>query len=66
VIDIGPVGFRKIRLCETDGKVGQALFVRADDFTLLAEPPAPVLAPALGARDMTGLVLLLAFIGGRA
>ena len=66
VIDVGPVGFTEIQFRETDGKVGQALFVWADDFTLLAEPSAPVLAPALGAPGVIGLVLLLAFIGGRA
>jgi hypothetical protein len=64
VIDVGPVGFTEIQFRETDGKVGQALFIWADDFTLLAEPPAPV--PALGAPGVAGLVLLLAIVGGRS
>jgi hypothetical protein len=66
VIDAGPDGFAEVQFRETDGKIGQALFIWADDFTLLAEPTAPVPAPALGAPGVTGLVLLLAFVGGRA
>jgi hypothetical protein len=65
VIDAGPNGFSDVQFRETDGKVGQALFIWADDFTLLAEPAAPVLAPALGAPGVTGLVFLLALVGGR-
>jgi len=39
VIDAGPTGFTEIQFRETDGKVGQALYIFADDFWLLAERP---------------------------
>jgi hypothetical protein len=66
VIDAGPDGFSEVQFRETDGKIGQALFIWADDFTLLAEPTLPAPVPALGAPGVAGLVLLLALIGGRA
>ena len=63
VIDAGPTGFTEVQFRETDGKVGQALFIWADDFTLLAEPTVEV--PAFGLPGATGLVLLLALVGRR-
>ena len=47
---------------ETDGKVGQLLFIFADDFTLLAEPVIPV--PALEIPGLIGLSVLLALVAG--
>ncbi len=61
VIDAGPAGFTEIQFRETDGKIGQALFIFGDDFTLLAEPAVEV--PALDLPAVLGLVLLLAIAG---
>jgi hypothetical protein len=61
VIDAGPVGFSEVQFREIDGKVGQALFVFGDDFTVLAEPAAAV--PALDRTGMALLVGLLALAG---
>ena len=63
VIDAGPAGFTEVQFRETDGKVGQALFIFADDFTLLAQPAA--LVPALGARGLWILAVLLGLAGRR-
>jgi hypothetical protein len=38
VIDAGPTGLTQLQFREVDGKIGQALFVFGDDFTVLAEP----------------------------
>jgi hypothetical protein len=64
VIDAGPIGFSEIQFRETDGKVGQALLVFGDDFTLLAEPAVPV--PGLDLPGIIGLVVLLAWIASHA
>jgi hypothetical protein len=58
VIDAGPVGLTEVQFRETDGKVGQALFIFGDDFTLLAQPTVQV--PALGVLGVIGLGFLLA------
>jgi len=42
VIDTRPAGFTQFEFREVDGKVGQALFIFADDFTLLTPAPSPV------------------------
>jgi hypothetical protein len=42
VIDTRPVGFTQFEFREIDGKVGQALFIFGDDFTLLTPAPSPV------------------------
>jgi hypothetical protein len=42
VIDTRPAGFRRFEFRELDGKIGQALFIWADDFTLLSEAPTAV------------------------
>lgn len=39
VIDTRPAGFRKFSFEEQDGKIGQAFYVWADDFTLLTSAP---------------------------
>jgi hypothetical protein len=62
VIDAGPTGFAEVQFRETDGKVGQLLFIFADDFTLLAEPTIAV--PALDVPGIIGLGVLLACVGG--
>jgi hypothetical protein len=62
VIDAGPLGFTEVQFRETDGKVGQALFIFGDDFTLLAQPAVRV--PALDAPGVVILGLLLAVAGG--
>ncbi len=61
VIDAGPTGFTEIQFRETDGKVGQALYIWADDFWLLAERNLPV--PALGSRGLALLWLAIAASG---
>jgi hypothetical protein len=61
VIDAGPVGLTEVQFRETDGKVGQELFIFGDDFTLLAQPAVPV--PALDVPGVMGLVLVLASAG---
>lgn len=50
VIDAGPTGFTEVQFREVGGKVGQALFIFGDEFTLLAEPPARL--PALDGRGI--------------
>jgi hypothetical protein len=62
VIDAGPIGFAEVQFRETNGKVGQLLFIFADDFTLLAEPTIAV--PALDVPGIIGLGVLLACVGG--
>jgi VCBS repeat-containing protein len=57
VIDAGPAGLTEVQFRETDGKIGQALLLFGDDFTLLAEPN-PVI-PALTRPGVTVLGLLL-------
>ena len=42
VIDTRPAGFTKFEFREVDGKVGQALFIFGDDFTLLTPAASPV------------------------
>jgi hypothetical protein len=42
VIDTRPAGFRRFEFRELDGKIGQALFIWADDFTLLSAAPTAV------------------------
>jgi hypothetical protein len=64
VIDAGPTGFAEVQFRETDGKVGQALFIFSDDFTLLAQPTIQV--PALDVPGMIGLGVLLALVAGRS
>jgi len=61
VIDAGPTGFDEIQFRETDGKVGQALFIFADDFRLLAERNVPI--PALGPGGIAALGLAIAALG---
>ena len=62
VIDAGPTGFAEVQFRETDGKVGQLLFIFADDFTLLAQPVIPV--PTLDVPGIIGLGILLAVVAG--
>jgi hypothetical protein len=62
VIDAGPTGFAEVQFRETDGKVGQLLFIFADDFTLLAQPIIPV--PALDVPGIVGLGVLLTLVAG--
>ena len=51
VIDARPAGFTTFRFEETDGKVGQALYIWADDFTFLTAAPSSVGEPgATGTR----------------
>ena len=42
VIDTRPAGFTHFEFREVDGKVGQALYIFGDDFTLLTPAPSPV------------------------
>lgn len=63
VIDAGPTGFTEIQFRETDGKVGQALLIFADDFTLLAERNLAV--PALGPCGLAVVGLGIAALGCR-
>ncbi len=42
VIDTRPAGFTQFEFREVDGKVGQALFIFGDDFTILTPAPSPV------------------------
>jgi hypothetical protein len=63
VIDAGPVGITEVQFRELDGKIGQRFLIFGDDFTILGEPDAPVLVPALGVPGMISLGLLL-FIAG--
>jgi hypothetical protein len=42
VIDTRPAGFTRFEFRELDGKVGQLLFIWADDFTLLSAAPTAV------------------------
>lgn len=42
VIDTGPTGFNRFEFRELDGKIGQALYIFGDDFTLLTTDPTPV------------------------
>ena len=47
VVDTRPTGFHRFEFREIDGKVGQALYVWGDDYTLLtAEPPVAVIDAA--------------------
>lgn len=41
VIDAGPTGWNEIQFRELDGKVGQALFIFGDDFTVLGTGEEP-------------------------
>ncbi|MCP4004791.1 MAG: hypothetical protein GY725_11395 [bacterium] len=62
IVDAGPVGFSEIQFRELDGKIGQALYVWADDFTIVADPlavPVPTLSPVW----LLGLVLVIAVAG---
>ncbi len=62
VVDAGPVGFGEIQFRELDGKIGQELYVWADDFTIVADPlavPVPMLSPVW----LLGLVLVIAVAG---
>ncbi len=53
-------GFAELQFRELDGKNGQALYVWADDFTiLLGSPPIP--APAMSLSGLFGLGLALVF-----
>ena len=54
LIDTGPLGVDEIQFREIDGKVGQSLFIFADDFTVLTPPVAPI--PTLG--DVAALASL--------
>lgn len=42
VIDTRPTGFTQFKFRELDGKVGQALFIFGDDFTILTPAQSPV------------------------
>ena len=64
MIDAGPVGITEVQFRELDGKVGQALFIFGDDFTILGEPVAPVQLPALGVPGIISLGFLLLIAGG--
>ena len=58
VIDVGTSGFTRFEFREIEGRAGNALYVWADDFTLLTAAPAAV--PALSASGVLALVTLLA------
>lgn len=57
VIDAGPTGWDEVQIRELDGKVGQALFVFADDFTVLATGAVGVPASSPSTRIALGLLL---------
>ncbi len=52
VIDATPGGFQSFRYEETDGKVGQAFYVWADDFTFLTDAPTTAVEPGAGPTTM--------------
>ena len=58
VIDAGPTGWNEIQFRELDGKVGQALLVFGDDFTVLATGAVPI--PSLPTRGLIALCAVLA------
>ncbi len=64
VVDAGPVGFSEIQFREIDGKIGQALLVWADDFTIVAEAPA-VSVPALSPSALLALGLAITVAASR-
>jgi hypothetical protein len=62
-IDADPAGFRRFEFRELDGKVGQALLVFADDFTVLGDPLPAI--PALPITAVLALAVLLAAVARR-
>lgn len=60
VIDAGPTGWNEIQLRELDGKIGQALLIFADDFTVLAEAAPAVPGPSAAGRVALGALLCAA------
>jgi hypothetical protein len=64
LIDAGPTGFSELQFRELDGKIGQALFLFADDFTILAQPLGAAV-PALSPQALVGLGFVLMLMAGR-
>ena len=61
VLSADPVGFSELQFREIDGKNGQALYIWADDFTILlgsGAPPVPSLSPLGWLGLGLGLTLL--------
>ena len=58
LIDAGPASLTELQFRELSGKIGQALFLFGDDFTILAQPL--ILLPTLDGPALIGLGLLLA------
>ena len=65
VIDTGPVGFSEIQFREVDGRISDAFFIFADDFTILAEPTVPQV-PSVDGLGLIALGVLLAIVGVRS
>jgi hypothetical protein len=65
IIDIGPLGFSEVQFREVDGRVSDAFFIFADDFTILAEPVIPQVA-AMDDLSRSGLGILLLVAGAAA
>ena len=63
VVTADPNGVDEVQFRELDGKVGQALFIWADDFTVLAQAQGAAAVPALGGP---ALGLLVGLIGAAA
>jgi len=53
VIDTRTAGFRQFEFRELDGKVGQALYIWADDFTLLTSGQTDVLEEQTGSNRVS-------------
>ncbi len=53
VIDTRTAGFRQFEFRELDGKIGQALYIWADDFTLLTSGQTDVIEEQTGSRRVS-------------
>ena len=52
VIDARPAGFRQFEFRELDGKIGQALYIFGDDFTLLTSGQTDISEAETGSRQV--------------
>jgi hypothetical protein len=68
VLDVGPTGFSEVQFREVDGRISDAFYVFADDFTVLAEPQDAFVpsVPALTPAGWASLVAALAIVTGLA